>query len=63
MPLVLIVVLVVLALGAIPAWPYSRDWGYYPRRALTVAFPILLAPRAHRAAVTRWPRGFRGVGR
>jgi Protein of unknown function (DUF3309) len=37
MPLVLIAVLVVSALGAIPAWPYSRDWGYYPSSALTVA--------------------------
>jgi hypothetical protein len=43
MPLVLIVVLVVLALGAIPAWPYSRDCGYYPSSALTVALLILLA--------------------
>ena len=43
MPLVLIVVLVVLALGAIPAWPYSRDWGYYPSSALTVTLLILLA--------------------
>jgi hypothetical protein len=34
--------LVVLALGAIPAWPYSRDWGY-PSSALTVALLILLA--------------------
>jgi len=42
MPLVLIVVLVVLPLGAIPAWPYSRDWGYYPSSALTVAGLILL---------------------
>jgi hypothetical protein len=43
MPLVLIVVLVVLALSAIPAWPYSRDWGYYPSSALTVTLLILLA--------------------
>jgi len=35
--------LVVLALGAIPASSYSRDWGYYPSSTLTVAFPILLA--------------------
>jgi hypothetical protein len=27
---VLIVLLVLLLLGAIPTWPYSRDWGYYP---------------------------------
>jgi hypothetical protein len=39
----LIVVLLVLALGAIPAWPYSRDWGYYPSSALAAALLILLA--------------------
>ncbi len=30
MPTILIVLLVVLLLGAAPAWPYSRGWGYYP---------------------------------
>ena len=39
----LIVVVLLLALGAIPAWPYSRDWGYYPSSALAVALLILLA--------------------
>jgi hypothetical protein len=43
MPVVLIVVLLVLALGAVPAWPHSRDWGYYPSSALTLAGLILLA--------------------
>jgi hypothetical protein len=38
----LIVVLVGLALGAIPTWPYSRDWGYYPSSALAAALLILL---------------------
>lgn len=27
---VLIIVLVFLLLGALPTWPYSADWGYYP---------------------------------
>lgn len=43
MALVLIVVLLALVLGAVPAWPYSRTWGYYPSSALTVALLILLA--------------------
>ena len=38
----LIVVLLGLALGAIPAWPHSRDWGYYPSSALAAALLILL---------------------
>ena len=43
MPRVLIVVLLALALGAVPAWPYSRDWGYYPSSAVTAAGLILVA--------------------
>jgi len=39
---VLVVIVLVLALGAVPAWPHSRDWGYYPSSALTVAGLILL---------------------
>ena len=27
---ILLIVLILLLLGAIPAWPYSRSWGYYP---------------------------------
>ena len=27
---ILLIVLILLLLGAIPAWPYSRNWGYYP---------------------------------
>ncbi len=39
----LILVLLVLTLAAIPAWPYSRDWGFYPSGALAAALLILLA--------------------
>jgi hypothetical protein len=28
--LLLIVLLLVVLLGALPSWPYSRSWGYYP---------------------------------
>jgi hypothetical protein len=38
----LIALLVLLACGAAPAWPYSRDWGYYPSSALTVALLVVL---------------------
>jgi hypothetical protein len=27
---ILLIVLVLLLLGALPAWPYSRNWGYVP---------------------------------
>jgi len=26
----LIIVLIILIIGALPAWPYSASWGYYP---------------------------------
>jgi hypothetical protein len=38
----LLVVLVVLLLGALPAWPYSRSWGYYPSGLLGVLMVILV---------------------
>jgi len=38
----LVVILLLLALGSLPAWPYSRGWGYYPSGGLTLLFLILL---------------------
>jgi uncharacterized protein DUF3309 len=40
--LILIIVLVVLLLGAAPAWPYSRGWGYYPSGGLGLIVVILI---------------------
>jgi uncharacterized protein DUF3309 len=31
---VLVVILILLLLGALPAWPYSAGWGYYPAGGL-----------------------------
>jgi len=42
MGLILMIVLVVLLLGALPAWPYSRGWGYYPSGGLGLLLLILL---------------------
>ena len=42
MNLILLIVLVVLLLGALPAWPYSADWGYYPSGALGTVLIIVL---------------------
>ena len=39
---ILLVVLVLLVVGAIPAWPYSREWGYYPSGGLGLVLVILL---------------------
>jgi hypothetical protein len=42
MNLILLIVLIVLLLGALPAWPYSADWGYYPSGALGTVLIIVL---------------------
>lgn len=39
---VLIVVLVLLLLGALPTWPYSQGWGYYPTGGVGLILLILL---------------------
>jgi Protein of unknown function (DUF3309) len=39
---VLLVVLILLLLGAVPAWPHSRNWGYYPSGGLGLVVVILL---------------------
>ena len=39
---ILIIVLVLLLLGAIPAWPHSRSWGYGPSGGLGLILVILI---------------------
>jgi hypothetical protein len=38
----LLIVLIVLLIGAIPSWPYSRNWGYYPSGLLGVVVIVVL---------------------
>ena len=42
MLILLLVILLLIALGAMPAWPYSRNWGYYPSGGLGLVVVILL---------------------
>jgi len=42
MGLILLIVLVLLLLGAIPAWPYSRSWGYRPSGRLGLVLLIIV---------------------
>ena len=42
MGLLLLIVLVVLLLGASPAWPYSRRWGYAPSGLVSLLLILLL---------------------
>jgi hypothetical protein len=39
---ILIIVLVLLLLGALPSWPYSRGWGYYPTGGLGLLLVIIV---------------------
>jgi hypothetical protein len=39
---ILIIVLILLLLGALPSWPYSRGWGYYPSGGLGLVLVIVL---------------------
>lgn len=42
MSTILLIVLVLLLLGAIPTWPYSRGWGYYPSGGLGLVLVVVL---------------------
>jgi hypothetical protein len=42
MRLVLIIIIIVLLLGALPTWPYSTGWGYYPSGGLGLILLILI---------------------
>ena len=39
---VLIIVLILLLIGALPTWPYSSGWGYYPGGGLGLVLVIVL---------------------
>ena len=39
---ILLVILILLLVGALPAWPYSTGWGYYPSGGLGLVLIILL---------------------
>jgi hypothetical protein len=40
--MLLLILLIVLLLAAVPAWPYSRGWGYYPSGGLGTVLVILI---------------------
>lgn len=39
---ILLIILILLLVGALPSWPYSRGWGYYPSGGLGLLLIILL---------------------
>lgn len=42
MGLILVILLVLLLIGAMPVWPYSRSYGYYPSGGVGLVLLILL---------------------
>jgi hypothetical protein len=39
---ILFVILIIVLIGALPTWPYSSGWGYYPSGGLGLVLVILL---------------------
>ncbi len=39
---IIIILLILLLLGAVPRWPHSRNWGYYPSGLLGVILLIII---------------------
>ena len=42
MNLILLIILIILIIGALPTWPYSAGWGYYPSGGLGLILIIIL---------------------
>lgn len=42
MNILIVVILLILIFGAIPTWPYSAGWGYYPSGGLGLILVVLL---------------------
>jgi len=42
MTTILLIILILLLIGALPNWGYSRGWGYYPSGGIGLLFIILL---------------------
>jgi hypothetical protein len=42
MRLIILIILIILIVGALPSWPYSAGWGYYPSGGLGTILIILL---------------------
>ena len=39
---IILIILILLLVGALPAWPYSAQWGYYPSGGLGTVLVIVL---------------------
>jgi hypothetical protein len=39
---ILLIVVILMLLGALPTWPHSKEWGYYPSGGLGLILMILI---------------------
>jgi hypothetical protein len=39
---ILIIIVILMLVGAMPSWPHSREWGYYPSGGLGIVLVILI---------------------
>lgn len=39
---ILLIILLLIVLGALPSWPYSRGWGYYPSGGVGLVLVVVL---------------------
>ena len=39
---ILVIILILLLIGALPSWPYSTGWGYYPSSGLGIVLVIII---------------------
>lgn len=42
LPALLLLVLVLVLIGAVPTWPHSRNWGYYPSGGIGLVILVIL---------------------
>ncbi len=42
LPIVLILILILVLIGAVPTWPHSKSWGYYPTGGVGLILVILV---------------------
>ena len=42
MRLILLIIVILLLIGALPSWPYSAGWGYYPSGGLGLVLVVLI---------------------
>jgi hypothetical protein len=42
MSTIILIIIVLLVIGALPTWPYSAEWGYYPSGGLGLLLVLLI---------------------